>query len=89
MKEKINAQLTDKFVSVPYRALFFDGLSNSDALLYGYLNGFAKALGKEIGVSDAAIINWENGVHDIKGEYLIRLAKFFDVTTDYLLGLEN
>ena len=26
----------------------------------------AKALGKEIGVSDAAIINWENGVHDIK-----------------------
>lgn len=49
----------------------------------------AKALGKAIGVSDAAIINWENGVHDIKGEYLIRLAKFFDVTTDYLLGLEN
>ncbi len=56
MKEKINAQLTDKFVSVPYRALFFDGLSNSDALLYGYLNGFAKALGKDL---DERIV-WES-----------------------------
>ena len=56
MKKKINAQLTDKFVSVPYRALFFDGLSNSDALLYGYLNGFAKALGKD---PDERIV-WES-----------------------------
>ena len=56
MKKKINAQLTDKFVSVPYRALFFDGLSNSDALLYGYLNGFAKALGKD---HDERIV-WES-----------------------------
>ena len=43
----IKNQLTDKFVSVPYRALFFDGLSISDALVYGYLNGFAKTLGKD------------------------------------------
>lgn len=56
MKKKMNAQLTDKFVSVPYRALFFDGLSNSDALLYGYLNGFARAFGKD---SDERIV-WES-----------------------------
>lgn len=49
----------------------------------------AKSLGKIIGVSDAAILNWENNINDIKGEYLIKLAKYFDVTTDYLLGLEN
>lgn len=48
----------------------------------------AKALGKIIKVSYNTIVNWENNIHDIKGEYLIRLAKFFDVTTDYLLGLE-
>ena len=41
---------------MPYRALFFDGLSNSDALLYGYLNGFAKALGKD---TDERIV-WES-----------------------------
>lgn len=55
-KKKMNTQLTDKFVSVPYRVLFFDGLSNSDALLYGYLNGFAKALGKD---PDERIV-WES-----------------------------
>lgn len=49
----------------------------------------AKKLAEQIGVSDAAIINWENNVNDIKGEYLIKLAKFFAVSTDYLLGLED
>jgi transcriptional regulator with XRE-family HTH domain len=47
------------------------------------------ALGKAIGVSDSAICNWENNINDIKSEYLIRIAKYFDVTTDYLLGLED
>ncbi len=49
----------------------------------------AKQLGMAIGVSDVAIINWENNVNDIKGEYLVRLAKYFSVSTDYLLGLED
>ncbi|MBE5735976.1 MAG: helix-turn-helix transcriptional regulator [Clostridiales bacterium] len=49
----------------------------------------AKALGEKIGVSDASIINWENNVYDIKGEYIIRLAKFFGVSADYLLGIED
>ena len=49
----------------------------------------ADALGKIIDISDAAIINWENNVHDIKGEYLVRLAQFFGVSSDYLLGLED
>lgn len=47
------------------------------------------ALAKEIGVSDATICRWENGVNDITGDSLIALAKFFGVTTDYLLGLED
>lgn len=49
----------------------------------------ALALGKIIGVSDSAICNWENDINDIKSEYLIRLAKHFGVSTDYLLGLED
>jgi len=47
-------------------------------------------LGKTIGVSDAAIIRWKNNKADnIRGENLIKLAEFFGVTADYLLGLEN
>jgi len=46
-------------------------------------------LGKAIGVADVSIVRWENRQADVKGEYLILLAKFFGVTTDYLLGLEN
>jgi len=46
-------------------------------------------LAEIIGVSGASVSCWENGINDIKSEYLIRLAKFFGVTTDYLLGLEN
>lgn len=49
----------------------------------------SKALGKAIGVSDAAIIRWENNQNDIKAEQLVKLARFFSVTTDYLLGLED
>jgi len=49
----------------------------------------ARALGDEVGVSNASIIDWENGKHEVKAESLIRLAKFFDVSTDYLLGLTD
>lgn len=47
------------------------------------------ALGKNIGVSDATIIRWENNQNDIKAEQLVKLAKFFGVTSDYLVGLED
>lgn len=47
------------------------------------------ALGKIIDVSDMAISRWENDKTDIVSENLIKLAKFFEVSTDYLLGLED
>ena len=46
-------------------------------------------LGTAIGVSDATICRWESGQNDIKGRDLIKLAIFFGVSTDYLLGLED
>ena len=49
----------------------------------------AMALGQSIGVSDMAILRWENGKSDITGENLKKLAEFFNVTTDYLLGLTD
>ena len=46
-------------------------------------------LAKEINTTDATISNWENDLNEPKISYLIRLAKFFDVSTDFLLGLKD
>ncbi len=46
-------------------------------------------LGKAIGVSHAAISRWENGLRVPNIIYLVALAKFFKVSTDYLCGLED
>ena len=48
-----------------------------------------KQLAKELNTTDAAISNWENGVNEPKISYLIAIAKFFGVSADYLLGLEE
>lgn len=43
-------------------------------------------LANAIEVSPAAICKWENGVAEPKITYLVRLAEFFDCSTDYLTG---
>lgn len=48
-----------------------------------------KELAIEIGVSASAIGFWENGINEPKATYLSQIARFFDVTTDYLLGVED
>ena len=46
------------------------------------------ALAKSIGESQKAIDYWERGVNEPKATYIVLLADFFGVTTDYLLGRE-
>ena len=48
-----------------------------------------KQLAKEIGVSDIAISRWENQLRIPNIEVLVTIARFFGVTTDYLVGLED
>ncbi len=48
-----------------------------------------QALSKEIKIGVASLCRWENCQADVKGSQLIILANFFDVTIDYLMGLEN
>lgn len=43
-------------------------------------------LEKETGVSRTSIWRWENGLADAKGDELIKLSRYFKVSTDYLLG---
>lgn len=46
-------------------------------------------LGKATGISQAGIAKWETGDRSPTIDSLIILAKFFSVSTDYLLGLED
>ncbi len=46
-------------------------------------------LAKQIGVSKGIISLWENGLREPNMYSLILLAKFFNVSIDYLVGLDD
>ena len=46
-------------------------------------------LAQKLGVSKGIISLWENGLREPNMTSLITLAKFFGVTIDYLVGLED
>lgn len=48
-----------------------------------------QGLAREIKIGSSSICRWENQQADVKGSQLVILAKFFDVTIDYLMGLED
>ena len=53
-------------------------------------NGLSqRTLAKELGVSQAAIARWENQLQTPNIDIAIIVAKYFKVSTDYLLGLEK
>lgn len=45
-----------------------------------------RTLAKHLGVSQNTYSQYENGVISISPEMLIKLADYFDVSVDYLLG---
>lgn len=40
-------------------------------------------------VSQRSISSWERGENEPKASYIMKLAKFYDVSADYLLRLEE
>lgn len=48
-----------------------------------------KELATQIGATQKAVDFWEKGINEPKATYIINLAKFFGVSSDYLLGLED
>ena len=46
-------------------------------------------LARELHVSKQCVSNWENDNIQPSVDMLIKLARYFDVSTDYLLGLET
>ncbi len=53
-------------------------------------NGISQnALSKEMGLTRATVNAWEMEISSPNAQSLIMLAKFFKVSVDYLLGLDN
>ena len=46
-------------------------------------------LAQAIGTNEKTIIRWENGQSEPSAYYLVKLATFFHVRCDFLLGLED
>jgi len=52
-------------------------------------NLLQKDLANKMKVSKSAVSGWEIGRNQPSYELLMELASFFEVTTDYLIGLED
>lgn len=48
-----------------------------------------KAIASEIGISPSTLSNYVTGVSKIPGDIAAKLAIYFNVTADYLLGLSD
>jgi len=46
-------------------------------------------LAKELGVSFSVVCYWETDRSEPTAPNLVKIARFFNVTTDFLLGLED
>ncbi len=48
-----------------------------------------RTLSEEFGVTNQTISLWETGQREPDFDTLVKIAKYFNVTTDYLLGIED
>lgn len=46
-------------------------------------------LGRITGVSKVSVWQWENGINYPNNNVLMKIASFFNVSTDYLLGISD
>ncbi len=53
------------------------------------LNKTQSDMAKELGITRSSVNAWEMGISIPSTGYIIELAKIFDVSTDYLLGLNE
>ena len=46
-------------------------------------------LAKQIGANQKVVDFWEKEINEPKASYIVKLAMFFGVSADYLLGIED
>lgn len=51
------------------------------------VNGTPNSVAKELGISSGSVTAWKNGTEP-RSKTLTKIADYFDVSTDYLLGKE-
>jgi len=74
------------------RGLYYKDTEKTVGNLYQLRNEHGlslETLADEIGVSRQAYTAWENGKREIKSDILVRLANYYNVSVDYLLGRTN
>ena len=64
-------------------------LSSNIFMLRKELGISQQQLAKEIGVTQKAIDFWEKDINEPKASYIVKIASFFKVSTDFLLGVEE
>ncbi len=53
------------------------------------LNMSQESLADKIGTTQQAVSRMENNTNDIPSDLLIQISKYFNVTTDYILGISD
>ena len=48
-----------------------------------------KQAAAELGISQALMSHYENGVRECGLDFLVKISRYFDVSCDYLLGLTD
>lgn len=46
-------------------------------------------VGKALGISNTAISNYESGIREMSLDLLRKFSAFYEVTSDYILGISN
>lgn len=46
-------------------------------------------MAQELGLSNASISYWENAKQELSAQAIFKLAEYFGVSADYILGLED
>ncbi len=46
-------------------------------------------LAKKLNITRSSVNAWEMGISAPSTQYIVELAKFFNITTDFLLGVSN
>lgn len=71
--------------NINYKKIFADRLK--DLIDENNLNN--QKLSDATGIPRTSISNWINGRRTIQIDALVKIALYFKVSTDYLLGIEN
>ena len=79
--------LCDSLFRIAYGFFFVNNISKKIKELREQNNITQNKLANDLFIKQQTVAQWENGSRALKADSIISLAKYFNVSTDYLLGL--